>query len=77
MYIYCSAFHGYLRCVTTVAETECGESASMFIEDYSYRTAGPLIKVSFININRNICLVINYIVFEQFILFTKIDVETF
>ena len=41
----CSAFHNYLLCVTTAAERECSSEASYFIEEYSYRTARPIIQV--------------------------------
>ncbi|KAL7638832.1 UNVERIFIED_CONTAM: hypothetical protein RMT77_010366 [Armadillidium vulgare] len=40
----CCAYHTYLLCVTEIAESECGPNAADFIKDYSYRTAGPLIK---------------------------------
>ncbi|KAK8738468.1 hypothetical protein OTU49_003887 [Cherax quadricarinatus] len=40
----CCAFHNYLLCVTSAAERECGTRASHFIEEYSYRTAGPIIQ---------------------------------
>ena len=40
-----SAFHNYLLCVTTAAEQECNSEASFFIEEYSYRTARPIIQV--------------------------------
>lgn len=40
----CCAFHNYLLCVTSAAERECGTQAANFIEEYSYRTAGPIIQ---------------------------------
>ncbi|KAK8403541.1 hypothetical protein O3P69_000529 [Scylla paramamosain] len=40
----CCAFHNYLLCVTTAAERECSSEASYFIEEYSYRTARPIIQ---------------------------------
>ncbi|XP_045592110.1 uncharacterized protein [Procambarus clarkii] len=40
----CCAFHNYLLCVTSAAERECGTQAAHFIEEYSYRTAGPIIQ---------------------------------
>ncbi|XP_068246192.1 uncharacterized protein [Palaemon carinicauda] len=40
----CCAFHDYLMCVTSAAEKECGTQAANFIEEYSYRTAGPIIQ---------------------------------
>ncbi|XP_050688067.1 uncharacterized protein LOC126981248 [Eriocheir sinensis] len=40
----CCAFHNYLLCVTSAAERECSSKASYFIEEYSYRTARPIIQ---------------------------------